>query len=717
MPDTTNPIQELMALHGRRRFAEMEAGARHALKTAGNSAVLHELLGIALCAQQRFEEALGSLQKAVRRQPNDAQFHENLALCQRHLKRYEAAEASLRRALQLRPNSVESLNALGSVLRSLRRREEAEAVLRQAQAVAPRHPITLCILGNVCCDLGSYGEAEACYREAIAAAPASPVAYAHLGNVLMNTGRRAAAIAAIDAALKNLAAIGARADPVEANDIGEIAANVLSGAAQFVPAARIYRQLLAARASPATALAAYSTLRQVCDWETAAGIESQFAGRRLSGLELGDVSPFGFLAMARITAGQQLDAARKYANRAEWQTGAPLGRPAPGPPRERLRIGYFSRDLGDHAIGHLAVRVFENHDRGRFEIIAYDYSPPTQDAFRTRIAGAFDRVVPLHALSDRAAAQRIAADSCDVVVDITGWTHGTRSQVLRFRPAPLQVQWLGYPGTMGAPWCDYIFADPVLIGPGEERHYSEKVVRLPFTYQPNDDRRSIGAPGTRADHGLPDEAVVFCSFNQAYKITAEIFDIWMRLLRQVEPAVLWLLEFAPEVRELLGCEAERRGVSRGRLVFAPFAANAQHLARLCHADLALDCFPYGSHTTTSDTLWVGVPMIALRGDTFASRVSASILTAAGLGDLIAATPADYHELALRHAADRERLSHLKARAAACRGAPVFDSALFTLGLERAYAAIIERHRMGLSPEHIAIEAAAVRRDQNPTAAP
>jgi protein O-GlcNAc transferase len=708
MPNPANPIQEIMALHGMRRFAEMEARARHALKIASNSAVLHELLGIALCAQQRFEEALRPLQRAVSRQPDDAQFHENLALCQRHLKHYEAAEESLRRALRLRPNSVESLNALASVLRSLRRLDEADTVLRQALALAPRHPITLCIRGNVFCDLGSYAEAQACYREAIAAAPSSPAAYAQLGNVLMNTGQRPAALAAIDAALKIVGAMGAAADPVEANDIREIAANVLAGSAQYVAAARLYRQIFQSRKSLPGELAAYSTLRQVCDWQATGEIEKQFRGRKLSRLEYGDVSPFNFLSMPGITAEQQLDAASRYSNRVEWQAGLALERPPPPPrpappARDRLRVGYLSRDLGDHAIGHLTVRVFENHDRDRFEIIAYDYSPPTQDAFRRRITGAFEHVVPLHALADRAAAQRIAADSCDVVVDVTGWTHGTRSQILRFRPGPIQVQWLGYPGTLGAPWCDYIVADKVLIGPGEERFYSEKIVRLPFTYQPNDDRRTIGEPGTRADHGLPAEPTVFCSFNQAYKITAEVFDVWMRLLRQAERSVLWLLAFAPEVRETLGREAECRGVSRQRLAFAPFVSNEQHLARLPHADLALDCAPYGSHTTASDTLWIGVPMIALAGDTFASRVSASILSAAGLSDLVAASPAAYHDLALRYAADRALLNRLRTRVAECRSSPLFDSKLFVRGLESAYTTIIERNRMGLPPDHISIE--------------
>jgi predicted O-linked N-acetylglucosamine transferase (SPINDLY family) len=245
-------------------------------------------------------------------------------------------------------------------------------------------------------------------------------------------------------------------------------------------------------------------------------------------------------------------------------------------------------------------------------------------------------------------------------------------------------------------------ADKVLVRPGHEQFYAEKIIRMPFTYQPNGARDAAGDPGTRAEHGLPHDALVFCSFNQAYKITPDIFDKWMQLLRQVEPSVLWLLGFSGEMREALRREAESREVLRERLVFAPFASNERHLARLTHADLALDCFPYGSHTTASDALWAGVPLIGLAGETFASRVSASILAAAGLGDLITTSLADYYDLALRYASDRQLLAALKARVAGCRSSPLFDSKQFAHDLESAYAAIVDRSRAGLSPDHIAV---------------
>ena len=699
-PGPANPIQELMALHAMGRFAEMEARARAAIKTASSSAILHEMLGIALCAQRRFEEALGSLRKAVVRQPQDAQFHENLALCQRQLKQYEAAAESLRKSLQLRPASVETLAALGSVLRSLQRPAEAEPVLRQALTLNPRHLQTLCVLGNVLSNLGNYVEAETCFRTAIALDPANPVALANFGNVLASTGRQAEACSAAEGALEAIGTINPGAAP-EVCELAMIAANVLAGVEKSAAAAQIYLQVARARKSLADALSSYSTMRQVCAWAITAETDAQCRNRHFSQGELDAISPFTSTMMATMTAPQQLQVARNYSQR----FGAPSVQSAaqPHPAQDRIRVGYVSGDLREHAVSRLTLPVFENHDRAGFEVFAYDYSPPTPDDLRRRVEGAFDHMVSLHCLSDMAAAQRIAADSCDVVVDCTGWTQRTRSPILRFRPAPVQIQWLGYPGTLGAPWCDYIVADSVLIRPGEEQFYTEKIIRMPFTYQPNGARDAAGDRGTRAEHGLPGEALVFCSFNQAYKITPDVFDKWMQLLAQVEPSVLWLSGLSEEAREVLRREAESRGVSGERLVFAPFVAgHDRHLARLTHADLALDCFPYGSHTTGSDALWAGVPLIGLAGDTFAARVSASILAAAGLADLVTTSLADYHALALRYASDRRLLAELKMRVAACRTSPLFDSRRFVRDLEEAYAVVVARSRDGLVPDHIAV---------------
>ncbi len=289
------------------------------------------------------------------------------------------------------------------------------------------------------------------------------------------------------------------------------------------------------------------------------------------------------------------------------------------------------------------------------------------------------------------------------MVDLAGWTAGTRSPILAARPAPTQVQWLGFAGTMGAPWIDYIVADRTVLAAGEEERFTEKIIRLPQTYSPTDDRLAVGTPPSRSALGLPEQGFVFCSFNQPRKFTPEVFDCWMRLLSEVEGSVLWLQDLNPDATHALRGHAARYAVGADRLIFAPWATDkAAHLARLSRADLALDCYPYGSHTTASDILWAGVPLVGLAGETFASRVSASILTAAGMADFVTVSLQDYHDLALRVAKDPAALAEARRRAAASRRMSLFDTAGFTRTLESAYRTIVERQRAGLSPDHVTI---------------
>jgi predicted O-linked N-acetylglucosamine transferase (SPINDLY family) len=362
-----------------------------------------------------------------------------------------------------------------------------------------------------------------------------------------------------------------------------------------------------------------------------------------------------------------------------------------------LKIGYLSADFYDHATSHLIAGVIEAHDRDRFELVGYDLSPPREDDYRARMRAAFGNFVSMHEMPNEVAADRIVTDEIDVVIDLNGWTAGNRASVLAPRPAPVQVQWLGYAGTVGAPWIDYIIADRTLIPPEDEIFYSEKVIRLPDTYQPNDRDRIMGERGERTDHALPMDAFVFCSFNQSFKITRDVFDVWMRLLHDVPRSILWLLESNPEAMQALRAQASARGILTERLVFAPKVSSAAHRARIAHADLALDCFPYGSHTTCSDVLHAGVPLVALKGDTFASRVSASLLSAAGLTDLVTSTLADYYDMARALASDRDRLNLLRDRARGARASALFDTKRFTLKLEHALAECCRRHAEGATP--------------------
>ncbi|MET0375049.1 MAG: hypothetical protein ABW128_12445, partial [Rhizorhabdus sp.] len=380
--------------------------------------------------------------------------------------------------------------------------------------------------------------------------------------------------------------------------------------------------------------------------------------------------------------------------------------PLPRPPHMtgRLRIGYFSADFHDHATMYLMARLFELHDRDRFAVHAYSYGPDQDDAMRRRLRGAVEEFRDIRHLGDRDVAELARRDAIDIAIDLKGYTNGTRSGIFAFRPAPVQISYLGYAGTMGADFIDYIVADPVVIPPRLRDAYSEKIISLPHSYMANDDRRPIAdRPVTRADMGLPEHAFVFACFNNSYKISAELFDIWMRLLGKVEGSVLWLLRANRWTQANLAREAARRGIDPARLVFADKLAQAEHLARQHLADLFLDTFAFNAHTTASDALWGGLPVVTKLGESFSARVAGSLLSGVGLPELITHSAQDYERLAFELTTDRDRLAGIRAKLAAQRlTAPLFDSARFTRHIEQGYIEAYRRHVEGHPPDHIDI---------------
>jgi len=371
---------------------------------------------------------------------------------------------------------------------------------------------------------------------------------------------------------------------------------------------------------------------------------------------------------------------------------------------ERIRLAYLSADFHSHATAALMAGVFEAHDRQRFETIAVSYGPDDGSFMRARLTSAFDRFLDVRNKSDLEIGRMLRAHEVDIAIDLKGYTQDSRSGILALRAAPVQVHYLGFPGTMGAPYVDYILADRTVIPAEHVSQYSERIVTLPDSYQCNDRARPI-APVTpsRADAGLPETGFVFCSFNNSFKIGPQLFDLWMRLLKQVDASVLWLLQDNPAAARNLKREAERRGVAADRLVFAPRDNLDRHLARQRLADLFLDTLPYGAHTTASDALWAGVPVLTCAGDTFAGRVAASLLHAAGLPEMITYTLDDYEELALKLVRDAGTLSAITRKLRDNREtSPLFDTVRITRHLEAAYTHMWERSQRGESPEHFAV---------------
>jgi predicted O-linked N-acetylglucosamine transferase (SPINDLY family) len=348
--------------------------------------------------------------------------------------------------------------------------------------------------------------------------------------------------------------------------------------------------------------------------------------------------------------------------------------------------------------------VYEHHDRERFEVIAIDNGAPDGSPMRRRLEAAFDRIIPIAKVSDNVAAASVRAAEIDILVNLNGYFGTPRMGLFARRASPIQINYLGFPATLGAPCMDYILADPIVIPESERQYYTEAVAWLPGSYQANDCRRAIAdTKSARAEQGLPDDAFVFCNFNQSYKLTPDIFAVWLRLLARVEGSVLWLLDGGPLFQGNLRQVAQRHGVAGERLVFAAPLPLAQHLARLGVADLFLDTLPYNAHTTASDSLWAGVPLLTCRGTSFPGRVATSLLMAAGLPELVTETLADYETLALRLATDAPALSVLKQKLAANRATcALFDTARFCRHIEAAYIEMFKRWQAGEAPRSFAV---------------
>ena len=373
--------------------------------------------------------------------------------------------------------------------------------------------------------------------------------------------------------------------------------------------------------------------------------------------------------------------------------------------RKKIRIGYVSGEFREQAVQILMAGLYDAHDGDKFELIALDAGASDGSEMRKRLEKAFDKWIDISGLSDEDAAARIRAEEIDILVNLNGYFGKARMGVFARRPAPVQVNYLGFPATLGAPYIDYVIADRIVIPADEERFYDEKIVTLPGSYQANDNKgRVLGEIPSRAEAGLPDKGFVFCNFNNAYKLTPDTFAGWMRILKQVDGSLLWLLQSPAPFADNIRAAAQAQGIAGERIIFAPDRPQADHLARLGLADLFLDSLPYNAHTTASDALWAGVPVLTLRGTSFAGRVGASLLTAAGLPELIAQTQADYEALAVRLATNSAQLKALRDRLQRTRAtSELFDTALCARRIESAYEQMWQNWLAGHAPQAFAVK--------------
>ena len=538
---------------------------------------------------------------------------------------------------------------------------------------------------------GEFEAAAQLMGEALKLDPNSPELWSNRGTALVAAKHPEAALASFNRALElNPGFLGAVANR----------AHVLFELQRYAEAITDYEKLLAR--DPGHAYSAGNLLfcrLQCCDWARLETDRRTIVARLRMGQRV--VPPVLSLALLE-SAADQMGAAQILA-RDKFPPAPALWR-GEAYRHDRIRVAYVSADFHAHATAVLTTGVFEAHDRSRFETVAISFGRDDGSAMRGRLSHAFDRFIDVRGKSDLDIARLIRELEIDIAVDLKGYTSEARPAVFSSRPAPLQVNYLGFPGTMGVPFMDYLIADPIVVSEAHKSFYAEKIVWLPDTYQPNDRSRDVAdAPVERVSVGLPPSGVVFCCFNNSYKIQPRIFDVWMGLLKSVEGSVLWLLTDNDTATQNLQREAAARGVDPARLVFAPRAPLPEHLARHKLADLFLDTVPYNAHTTASDALWMGLPVVTCKAETFAGRVAASILHAAGLPELVTGSLDDYEALTLRLAQDPMALARIKAKLVASRETvPLFDVARFTRHIESAYVTMHERQRRGEAPASFAV---------------
>ena len=670
--------------------------------------------------QGRLSEALRAYEALLRRWPRHAPALHYAGVALFQTGRPEAAEVCIRRALDIEPGDADAWCNLALVYVALGRPETALEAAQQATLRDPQSPEIWNNLANVWLANSRPSEAELATRQAIKLVATFAQAWFNLALALEALERPYEALAAatravelapaetapaglkaqLEQALGRMADAGTTLDSALARDPGSTAlqfqrAGLLEQLGNLPEAARACERVLQLEPRHGPALSELVFLRKrLADWHDLAQLQARFA--RGVAEDAAQLSPFSFLSDPSSRAEQRRCAAR-------WSAllpGAPeAARRTLSAPK--LRIGYLSSDFHQHATAVLAAGLFEEHDRQRFEIAAYSTGPDDGSPMRVRLAAAFDRFVDVRGWTPVRIAERIRTDGIDLLVDLKGHTHGAPTAVCALRPAPIQVSYLGYPGTMGAAFIDYLIGDAIVTPLAHAAAYAETVIQLEGSYQVNDQARAIATPPSRTELGLPPDATVLCSFNSAFKLNAAVFDAWAKILKAVPESVLWLLARSaePERDPLvinLRREAAARGLDPQRLVFAAARPNPEYLGLYRHAALFLDTWPYNAHTTASDALWAGCPVLTWLGETFAGRVAASLVTAVGLPELVCADPDSYTERAIALARDPAALAgYRRYLSGPGRQSALFDTAATTRALEAAYLGMAEQYQRGV----------------------
>ena len=661
-------FEQGLAFHRQGDPAQAAAYYRRALDLNPGAAILHNSLGVTCFQSGDFQAAAICFRQAANLEKRTADFHFNLGNALQAMGELDQACTAYAQAVAIRPDYADAYYNLGNALKDLGRCSEAIENYSKALNYQPQSDVTWNNMGIALLKLGRTAEAIASFQRAVALKPDNLGALYNLGLGYQRHGQAETALPYVD--------------------------RVLAQSPDHAPALALWVPLL----------------QELCDWQTltqaAARLET-LTRVQLAADQRPAESPFLSFTRSRdpqrnflIARAWSRHLDRMLAReRLRLDAIAPMRTPSPGPP---ITIGYLSEQFRDAATAHLAAGLFSRHDRNRFRVIAYSLGRDDGSSYRRRIEQGVDEFVDLRHVSADQAALRMRRDQVDILVDLIGWMHGHRMEIPALRPAPLQVNYLGFPGTTGAAYMDYIVADATVIPAEHFSFYAEKVIWMPYCYQVTDPDPPISCiQVSREASGLPEQGVVFASFCTDYKIEPAVFDLWMDILRAVGDSVLWLLVRTNTAQAHLRREAGRRGVDPTRLIFAQALPKDRHLARLKLVDVALDTLSVNGHTTTSDALCAGVPVVSMIGAHFASRVAGSLLRAAGMQRLIAQDGQSYCRLAIDLARAPERLRRLKAELA-CRKGPLFDTSQWVRDLEKAYLTIWQRHLRGLAPQNVAV---------------
>jgi len=692
-----NPLQteinSVISLYSSGKIQEALDTVETLTESYPNEPLLFNISGVCYKTIGKLDEAIKSFEKALSINPDFTEVHFNLGVVLKDLGQLDAAVNCYEKALAINPSYANAYNNLGITLKELGQLDAAVKSYEKALVIKPDFAEAHNNLGNALDELGQLDAAIKCYENAVAIKPGYSEAHNNLGNAFKN-------LAKLDAAVKCYKkAVALKPDYAEAyHNLG----NSLLSLKRLDEALASYERAIVLKPDINFILGdLLHTKMQLCIWDDLSSQLDELTNKINNSEKV--INPFPLLALIDDPE-LHMKTAKILVNEKFPQSHV-LSKIERYPKHKKIRIGYFSGDFHNHATMHLMAELFECHDKLFFELIAISFGPNKQDQWRQRACLSFDKFVDVRLKSDREISLLARKMEIDIAIDLKGFTRNCRPKIFAEGCAPIQVSYLGYPSTMASNYMDYLIADSTLIPEEKKHHYLEKIVYMPNSYQVNVSNRSISKTSlSRHELGLPSKGFVFCCFNNTYKITPSTFIGWMRILKAVEGSVLWLFENNNNTTENLKKEAMKFGINEDRFVFATHMPVEEHLSRIKQADLFIDTLPYNAHTTASDALRMGLPVLTCVGNSFASRVAASLLNAVNLPELITTTQEQYESLAIQLATHPEKIKIITDKLVSnLSTAPLFDTPMFTKNLESAFSMMYDRYQQGLDPDYIYVK--------------